>query len=133
MELDPKKILIVDDEKSIRQGLFCCIKAAGLEPLTAENGKEALAMIHEYRPALIVLDVMMYGLSGLEICRILRNNPRTRKIKIVFLSAKGQLKEQAEGIEAGGDYYMTKPFDYRELIKIIKDLLKTDETREHEK
>ena len=123
MKLDLNKILIVDDEKALRMGLSMCLRNVGLEPVEAADGKEALRMVVEHRPALVILDVMMEGLSGLEICRILRKNPTTRAIKILFLSAKGQLKEQNEGIEAGGDYYMTKPFEYRELIKIIKGLL----------
>ena len=69
----------------------------------------------------------MHGLSGLEVCRILRKNPETKGIKVVFLSAKGQMKEQEQGLEAGGDYYITKPFDYRELIEIINTFLRPDD------
>jgi two-component system phosphate regulon response regulator PhoB len=123
MELNPNKILIVDDEKALRMGLAMCLRSAGFEPVEAADGKEALRMVVEHRPALVILDVMMDGVSGLEVCRILRENRATRAIKVLFLSAKGQLKEQDEGMEAGGDYYMTKPFEYRELIKIIRKLL----------
>ena len=123
MELNLNKVLIVDDEKALRMGLSMCLSNVGFEPVEAANGKEALRMVVEHRPALVILDVMMDGLSGLEVCRILRNNPATRTIKVLFLSAKGQLKEQNEGMEAGCDYYMTKPFEYRELIKIIRKLL----------
>jgi len=124
MELDNKKILIVDDEKSICMGLAMCIKTAGFEPFTADNGSDALRLVEKHRPMLIILDVMMNGLSGLEVCQILRKNPQLNGIKIIILSAKGQLSEQEEGIEAGADYYITKPFDYKELINIIKQLLK---------
>jgi two-component system, OmpR family, phosphate regulon response regulator PhoB len=123
MEFNRKKVLIVDDERTLRLGLARCVERAGLEPVTAADGYEALGMIAEHRPALVVLDVMMHGLSGLEVCRTLKTNPDTRNIKIVFLSAKGQQKEKAEGFEAGGDYYITKPFDYRELLRIIRELL----------
>jgi len=124
MELDNKKILIVDDEKSICMGLAMCIKTAGFEPFTADNGSDALRLVEKHRPMLIILDVKMNGLSGLEVCQILRKNPQLNGIKIIILSAKGQLSEQEEGIEAGADYYITKPFDYKELINIIKQLLK---------
>ena len=123
MKFDPNKILIVDDEKALRMGLSVCLRNAGFEPVEAADGNEALRMVVEHRPALLILDVMMEGMSGLEVCRILRKNSETRKIKILFLSAKGQIKEQDEGMEAGGDYYMTKPFEYRKLIKIIRKLI----------
>lgn len=123
MKFDPNKILIVDDEKALRMGLSVCLRNAGFEPVEAADGKEALRMVVKHRPALLILDVMMEGMSGLEVCRILRKNSETRQIKVLFLSAKGQLKEQDEGMEAGGDYYMTKPFEYRKLIKIIRKLI----------
>ena len=126
MELDKNKILIVDDEKAIRLGLAKCVKKAGYEPVEAADGSEALRLVEEHCPGLVVLDVMMRGLSGLEVCRILRQNPRTRPIKVVFLSARGQLKERTEGLEAGGDFYMTKPFEYRELIRVIRELLEVN-------
>jgi DNA-binding response OmpR family regulator len=125
MEANRNKVLIVDDEKALRVGLSLCLRNAGFETMEAADGEEVLRLVDEYQPALIILDVMMHGISGLEVCRKLRNNPRTEGIKIVFLSAKGQLKERAEGMEAGGDYYITKPFNYRELIKVVKELLQT--------
>jgi DNA-binding response OmpR family regulator len=125
MEANRNKVLIVDDEKALRIGLSLCLRNAGFETMEAADGEEVLRLVDEYQPALIILDVMMRGISGLEVCRKLRNNPRTEGIKIVFLSAKGQLKERAEGMEAGGDHYITKPFNYRELIKVVKELLQT--------
>ena len=125
MKLNRNKVLIVDDEKALRLGLSHCIGNAGFETVVAADGNEALQLVEEHRPALVILDVMMNGLSGLEVCRILRNNPETRGMKIVFLSAKGQMKEQEEGLKAGGDYYLTKPFSYRELLKIIENFLRT--------
>ncbi|MFC1613730.1 response regulator transcription factor [Gemmatimonadota bacterium] len=127
MILNRNKILIVDDEKALRVGLAHCVENAGFEPVVAADGEEALQLVEEHWPAMVILDVMMNGLSGLEVCRILRNKPDAGKIKIIFLSAKGQLKEQAEGLEAGGDYYITKPFSYKELIDIIKDLLRVED------
>lgn len=130
MDLDQNKILIVDDEKALRMGLSKCLRNVGFEPVEAADGNEALRKVVQHRPALVILDVMMRGMSGLEVCQILRKNPATRAIKILFLSAKGQLKEQNEGLEAGGDHYITKPFEYRELIKIIKKLLGNNRSME---
>jgi len=124
MELNRNKVLIVDDEKALRLGLAQCVQSIGFEPVVAADGNEALQLIEKHRPALVILDVMMHGLSGLEVCRILRKNPHTRKMKIVFLSAKGQMKEQEEGLKAGGDYYITKPFSYKNLLGIIKNFLR---------
>jgi len=123
--MNRKKILIVDDEKALRFGLVKCVRAAGFDALEAADGYEALSRIEEHMPDLVILDVMMHGISGLEVCRRLRDDRRTRDIKIIILSAKGQIKEQREGLEAGADYYITKPFDYRELLKTVKQLLET--------
>ncbi len=123
MELNKKRVLIVDDEKAIRIGLSKCIGAAGYETKEASDGYEALSMIERYRPQLIVLDVMMKGMSGLELCSLIKKDSEKKEIKIIILSAKGQLKEQEKGFEAGADSYITKPFDYKELLKTIKKLI----------
>ncbi|MBN1292730.1 MAG: response regulator [Candidatus Latescibacteria bacterium] len=123
MELNRNRILIVDDEKAIRMGLSMCVKASGFESMEACDGNEALRFASEQHPGLIVLDVMMHGMSGLEVCRKLKSDPSTKDIKVIMLSARGQIREREEGLEAGADKYITKPFDYRELIKNIKILL----------
>lgn len=123
MEPDKNKILIVDDDKPLRRGLAMILKSIGYEPLEAENGKEALKQVEEHHPALIILDVMMKGISGLEVCRILKTDTDTNAIKIIILSARGQIIEKEEGLKAGADEYVTKPFDYKELIKKIKQLM----------
>ena len=123
MKINRNKILIVDDEKAIRMGLSKCIKASGFVTIEAVDGNEALRLAAEHLPGLIILDVMMRGLSGLEVCKQLKRDTYTKDIKIIILSARGQLREREEGIEAGADKYITKPFDYRELIKNINQLL----------
>lgn len=123
MSTSRNKILIVDDDKMLRLGLALCIRNAGFETLTAEDGEEAIRLVRSERPELVVLDVMMRGMNGIEVCRALRENPDTRHIRVVFLSARGQEREKVEGLEAGADHYMTKPFDYRELIRVIEQLL----------
>jgi len=118
------KILIVDDEEPLRLVLSECIKSMDLLPIESSSGKEALSLIEQHNLALVILDVMMPDMSGLEVCRKLRKDPKTRTIKIIMLSAKGQLKEQKEGLKAGADRYITKPYDYEEMIKAIEELLK---------
>jgi signal transduction histidine kinase/ActR/RegA family two-component response regulator len=118
-----RKILIVDDEKPLRAALYEFVKNAGFEPIEAENGYEALRLVKEQHPALLILDVMMPDISGLEVSRALKNDPETSGIKIIMLSARGQDKEKEEGIQAGADRYITKPFSYEELGPAIKELL----------
>ena len=117
------KILIVDDEKAMRLTLKECIDEAGLIPIVASDGEEALRMVAEHKPSLILLDVMMPGMSGIEVCRKLRDNPKTSRIKIIMVSARGQEKEKEEGMQAGADRYITKPFNYMELIEAIEELI----------
>ncbi len=124
MGFNRNKILIVDDEKAIRMGLSKCVKASGFDTMEACDGNEALRLAAEQLPGLIVLDVMMHGMSGLEVCRKLKSDPYTKDIKVIMLSARGQIREREEGLEAGADKYITKPFDYRDLIKNITTLLR---------
>lgn len=123
MEFDRNKILIVEDEAPLRFGLARCIERAGYLALQAADGPSALEMVSKHMPALLILDVMMYGMSGIEVCRNLKKDRLTSGIKILFLSARGQVREQTEGLAAGGDYYMTKPFEYKVLLQVIEDLL----------
>ena len=118
------KILIVDDEQAMRFTLQECIDEAGFIPIVASSGEEALRMVAEHEPSLILLDVMMPGMSGIEVCRKLRKNPETSMMKIIMLSARGQNKEKEEGIEAGADHYITKPFKYHDLLECIEGMLR---------
>jgi len=118
-----RTVLIIDDENDLRSALTKCIRKAGFDTIEAANGDEALHFIEERQPDLILVDVMMPGISGIEVCRILRNDPKTSGIKIIMLSARGQIKEQEEGLNAGADRYITKPFDYVELMRVVEELL----------
>ena len=118
-----EKILIVDDEKALRLALTECLKTAGFTPIVASKGKEALRLIEKHLPALVILDVMMPDMSGLEVCRSIRKNPKTSGIKVIILSARGQEREKEEGLKAGADRYITKPFDYQQLLETIGELI----------
>ncbi len=120
---DFQKVLIADDEEPIRVALSECTRRAGFFPITASDGREALRQVRLHHPAVVVLDVMMPETSGLEVCRKIRNDPSTREIAIIMLSARGQEKERQEGIEAGADRYITKPFNYEDVIKTIHELV----------
>jgi DNA-binding response OmpR family regulator len=115
-------LLIVDDERSYREAIADCVRNAGYGAMEASNGSEALRLAEEAQPSLIILDVMMPDLSGLDVCRILRGKPETKDIPIVMLSARGQLKEREEGLAAGADRYITKPFDDDDLMLTIGEL-----------
>ena len=116
------KLLVIEDDPHILLGLEEVLKSDGFEVATCSHGDEALAAFSEHRPALIVLDVMLPGLSGYEICKQLR----ARKIctPILMLTAKGQEIDKVVGLNLGADDYVTKPFGVRELLARIHALLR---------
>jgi DNA-binding response OmpR family regulator len=123
--MSQKNILIADDNEHIRDAVACLLEDEGFGLLLARNGREALDVIHERRPELVILDVMMPELNGYEVCRIIKNDPILKSICVVMLSAKGQASEQDLGKEAGADHYIIKPFSALELIGTIKRILNT--------
>ena len=118
-----KKILIADDEPNIVAALEYLLQQGGYEVLIARNGDEALAVLQEHVPDLVLLDVMMPRKSGYEICTRIRERPEWRHIKVVMLSAKGRDAEVTKGLALGADLYVTKPFSTRELMGKINGLL----------
>lgn len=117
------RILVVDDEMHIIRIVKYKLESAGFTVLTALNGEEALRVAREQKPALIFLDIMMPGLNGYEVCSELKNDPATRDIIIIMLSAKGQEADKIKGLEVGVDEYITKPFSPQDLLDRAKDLL----------
>jgi len=118
-----KRVLIVDDEPNIVTSLEFLMRRSGYEVALARNGEEALALVAEFRPDLVLLDVMMPLRSGYDVCRTLREHPEWRAIKIVLLSAKGREAEVNKGLSLGADAYVTKPFSSRELTRRVGELL----------
>lgn len=116
------KILVVEDDPHILLGLQEVLASDGFEVVTCNRGDRALAAIGEHRPALLVLDVMLPGLSGYDICRQLR--AKQLKTPILMLTAKGQEIDKVVGLELGADDYVTKPFGVRELLARIHALLR---------
>ncbi|MGH7991854.1 MAG: response regulator transcription factor, partial [Limisphaerales bacterium] len=117
------KILIVDDEPDAIELLEFNLKQAGFEVVAAEDGAEALRKAKSSAPALIVLDVMLPELDGLEVCKLLRRDPTTSSLPIIMLTAKAAELDRVLGLELGADDYITKPFSPRELILRIKKIL----------
>jgi DNA-binding response OmpR family regulator len=118
-----KRILITDDEPSIVAALEYLLQQGGYEVLIARNGDEALALLQEQIPDLVLLDVMMPRKSGYEICSRIRQQAEWRHIKVIMLSAKGRDAEVTKGLAIGADLYVTKPFSTRELMAKINGLL----------
>lgn len=116
-------VLIVDDEPNIVQSLQFLMTAAGLEVRTANDGEAALAAIVQRVPDVVLLDVMLPGSDGYEVCRKIRMNPAWREVRIIMLTARGRDSERARGIELGADAYITKPFSTRELVEQVKRFL----------
>lgn len=116
------KILVVEDDPHISLGLEEVLKSDGFDVATCNRGDNALAAVSEHRPALLVLDVMLPGLSGYDICKQLRAKKNTTPV--LMLTAKGQEIDKVVGLELGADDYVTKPFGVRELLARIHALLR---------
>jgi DNA-binding response OmpR family regulator len=118
-----KKVLIADDEPNIVAALEYLLQRNGYEVHVARNGDEALKLIEQHQPDLVLLDVMMPLRSGYDVCQRVREREDWRHIKIVMLSAKGRDVEVNKGMSLGADLYITKPFSTSELVARINDLL----------
>jgi DNA-binding response OmpR family regulator len=124
----PKEILIVDDELDVVVPIQFLMEQQGYSVMIAQRGEDALDFIYQYKPDLVLLDIMLPGIDGWQVCEIVRLNPNYRNIKIIFLTAKGRKEEIAKGLALGADDYITKPFSNAELVAKVKQLLeKTDE------
>jgi DNA-binding response OmpR family regulator len=119
-----RTILVVDDEPTLRETLAEALDADGFRVLTAADGREALSRFREHQPDLVVLDVMLPELSGIEVCRIIRAESG---VPIVMLTAKSSELDKVVGLELGADDYVTKPFSLRELTARIRALLRRTE------
>ncbi|GMV73748.1 MAG: hypothetical protein AMXMBFR78_06990 [Rubrivivax sp.] len=120
------KVLIADDEPNIVISLEYLMKREGYQVLVARDGEQALSMIRAERPALVLLDVMMPGRSGFEVCQSVRTDEAFAGMKIMLLTAKGRDTDVAQGMALGADAYMTKPFSTRELAARVRELLGKD-------
>lgn len=122
-----KKILVVEDEPDIRKLVHYNLTQERFEVLEAEDGEKALKIVQRERPQLIILDLMLPGLSGLELCRILRERTETAHLPILMLTAKAGEADRVVGLEMGADDYLTKPFSPRELVARVKAIFRRTE------
>lgn len=118
------KVLLVDDEPDITEFLGYNLKQEGFKVFTANNGKDAVLIARDILPHIIVLDVMMPGMDGIETCTELRNLPQLKKTLIMFLTARGEDYSQIAGLEAGADDYIAKPIKPRVFVSRINALLR---------
>ena len=118
-----KEILIVDDDPNLIVPIQFLMEQLGYRVMLSERGEDALDLIYRYKPDLVLLDIMLPGMDGYEVCEIIRLNPNYRNVKIIFLTAKGREVEIAQGLALGADAYITKPFSNAALIAKVKEVL----------
>jgi two-component system phosphate regulon response regulator PhoB len=118
------RILVVEDEKDLQEVLAYNLRQAGHVPILVGNGRDALSAVSEHRPDLVLLDLMLPDVSGIEICRRLKGDPLTRELPIVMVTAKGDEVDRVVGFELGADDYVVKPYSLRELLLRIDAVLR---------
>lgn len=119
-----KQILVADDEPDVLALVTLNLSRAGFDVLKASDGAQALRLAREHEPALVVLDLMMPGLSGLEVAKLLKQSPATSRIPILMLTAKADEVDRIVGLEVGADDYVTKPFSPREIVLRVQSILR---------
>lgn len=127
---DKQTILVVDDEQDLLDLIEYNLKKEGFDVLKAEDGKEGIKMARKHSPSLILLDIMMPKMDGLEAVEIIRDDEELKRIPIIFLTARGDEKTEVEGLNKGGDDYITKPISTTKLISRIKAVLRRFEENE---
>lgn len=122
--MSKQTILVVDDEKDLLDLIEYNLKKEGFEVLKAENGEQGIQTAREEKPDLVLLDIMMPKMDGLEVCDVLREDKDLSRIPIIFLTARSDEKTEVEGLNKGGDDYITKPISTTKLISRIKAVLR---------
>ncbi|MBN2009277.1 response regulator [candidate division KSB1 bacterium] len=120
-------IVVVDDEPNIRETAAFILEMEGFSVVKACNGEEGLEYIRQFKPKLILLDVMMPKMDGYTLCHLIKHDPELSKIFVVMLTAKGQKVDEQKAHEMGADAYMTKPFDAEEVVWYLRKVF--DETK----
>jgi two-component system phosphate regulon response regulator PhoB len=130
-------VLIVDDERDLVSLVDFNLRGAGFETMLATTGEQALSHLRRRVPDLVLLDLMLPDISGVELCRQIKSDPRTRRVPVIMLTAKGEEVDRVVGFELGAEDYVTKPFSVRELVLRVRAVLRrasgapaTDRARE---
>ena len=124
MSVQQPCVLLVEDEGAQREVLQYNLEAEGFAVVVADNGEDALLLVQEEQPDLMVLDWMLPKVSGIEVCRRIRNRPETRNLPVVMLTARGEETDRVRGLDTGADDYLTKPFSMVELMARIRAVLR---------
>jgi len=125
------KILIAEDERDIRDLIAFTLRFAGYEVITANNGEEAVSLTLKEIPDLVITDVRMPKMTGYDACKLIKADPTTQHIPVVFLSAKGQEAEVQTGLASGGDEYLLKPFAPDQLTRKVAEILGSNKLTPH--
>lgn len=124
-----KSVLVIDDEKDIRELLQYNLSKEGYDVSTAKTGEEGFEAARSKKPDLVILDLMLPGVDGLEVCRMLRANASTKHLPVLMLTAKGSETDQIVGLELGADEYIVKPFSVKVLLARVKNIFRSREKR----
>ncbi len=116
------RILVVDDDQTNLKFLKEILDDE-YDLMTVATGEDALSAIHEFNPKIVLLDIMLPGVSGYEVCEKIRQDEKLSQVKIILISAKAMINERQKGYEAGADDYITKPFDHEELLAKVQSIL----------
>lgn len=123
-ESKSRRILVVDDEADVTDLLAYHLKAAGFDVETVNNPNMSVGLARTFEPDLVILDVMMPELSGIQICRMMRADPKLKGVPVIFLTARAEETDRIQGLESGADDYICKPFSVKELILRVKSILR---------
>ncbi|MGK7294684.1 MAG: response regulator [Candidatus Wenzhouxiangella sp. M2_3B_020] len=121
VDLTGLKVMVIDDSRTIRKSAETMLGREGCEVLTADDGFEALSLIHKHHPDLIFVDIMMPRLDGYQTCAIIKNNDQFRDTPVIMLTSKDGLFDKARGRIVGSDHYLTKPFTKDELLDAVRE------------
>ena len=127
------KILVVDDEDHIVELIKFNLESNGYDVISAFNGEEAIEKAIDEKPDLIILDLMLPKVTGVEVCKRVKENPETSSISIIMLTAKSDESDKIVGLETGADDYITKPFSVKELMARVKAVLRRNSNRKTDK
>ncbi len=122
--MEKRKILVVDDEPDVTDLVAYHLKAKSFQVETLNDATASIAKARSFQPDLVILDIMMPHLSGIQVCRILRADPKLAKVPIIFLTAKSEPHDRIEGLESGADDYLGKPFSTKELVLRVESILR---------
>jgi len=123
-EMNQSRILVVEDDDDIAQLLAITMKKAGFDVAISDNGYEALNLIRKHPPDLLILDLMIPGIDGLEVCKAMKRDPRTAAVPVLIVTARGEEIDRIIGLELGADDYVVKPFSPRELLLRVRAILR---------